>query len=223
MVKLPSIDPKTFVAAVQPLLESRDLNGLLDLLRERWRPEQIVALLGCPCRDAQNVAALSLSLIGGKHCVDAVAARLKDEDPIVNQVAEHALWNIWFRASTPDANRELCRGTKALHRRDFDVAREHFNQAIAIDPDFAEAYNQRALASYLQDQFEDSISDCQEAIRRMPCHFLALAGMGHAHAHLGRLSEALECYQRALAVNPHMDCVREAVEELQQRLGGDEG
>jgi len=48
----------------------------------------------------------------------------------------------------------------------------------------------------------------------MPCHFGAWAGMGHCHAHVGRLDEALKSYERALSINPHLDGVREAVNEL---------
>jgi cytochrome c-type biogenesis protein CcmH/NrfG len=51
----------------------------------------------------------------------------------------------------------------------------------------------------------------------MPSHFGAWAGLGHCHAHLGNLGEALESYERALEINPHLSCVREMVSELRRK------
>jgi tetratricopeptide (TPR) repeat protein len=208
------IDPETFVSAVQPLLKANDLAKLLAFLRENWTAEQIVSLLSSPCCDARKVAALSLALVGGKCCVDPLVKRLADGDRVVNEMAEHALWSIWFRSSTCEANHQLARGSQALERRDFDHAVHHFNRAIEIDPNFAEAYNQRGIAMFLQEKYEESIVDCQHAIDRLPTHFGAWAGMGHSYAHLGRLKEAKQAYERALEINPHLDCVREMVSEL---------
>jgi hypothetical protein len=46
--------------------------------------------------------------------------------------------------------------------------------------------------------------------------------MGHCHAHLGNLSQAVECYERALSINPHMSQIREAVVELRSRMSDDD-
>jgi tetratricopeptide (TPR) repeat protein len=133
-------------------------------------------------------------------------------------MAEHALWSIWFRCGTESANHELCRGTKAMNRRDWSVAISHFTRAIEIDPTFAEAYNQRAIVKYLQERFDESIQDCLRAVELMPCHFGAWAGMGHCHAHAGHLQEAVDSYDRALKINPHMECVMQMVSELRGKL-----
>ena len=217
---LPPIDPNHFVSAVQPLLEGKDLKGLLALLKANWTSAQITSLLGGRHEDARKVAALALSLVGCKHCVGDLAERLRDPDPVVNAMAEHALWSIWFRSgSSQEANHQLCRGTQAMNRKDFEHAIQHFTRAIELDPEFAEAYNQRGLAKYLQERYDESIPDCLKAAEHMPYHFGAWAGMGHCHAHLGRLAEAVECYERALEINPHLDCVRQAIESLRPRLG----
>lgn len=219
VMRLPTIDPELFVRLVQPPLEAKDLEGLLALLKARWTPDQIAAVLSCDRTDARKVAALSLSLVGGKCCLDALLKTLKDPDPVINELAEHALWSIWFRLGTEEANQELARGSRALNDRDFETAERHFARAIEFDEDFAEAYNQRAIGRYLQERYEESIADCLHAVRLMPCHFGAWAGMGHCHAHLGQLAEAIDSYQRAMEINPHLDCVREAIRELRRRVG----
>jgi tetratricopeptide (TPR) repeat protein len=221
VMPVPPIDPDEFVSLAKPPLERRDLPGLLALCKARWTKEQIISLLSSPHDDARKVAALALSLVGCKACVRDLSERLKDPDPMVNQMAEHALWSIWFRSGeSPEANHQLCRGTQAINRREFEHAVRHFDRAIELDPSFAEAYNQRAIARYLQEQYERSIEDCQAAVERMPCHFGAWAGLGHCYAHQGQLDEAVESYRRALDINPHMDEIRQFLESL--RGGGDE-
>jgi len=214
-----ALQPAAFVSAVRPFLQAKDSSGLATLLRARWSCEQIGQLLDSPDVDARKVAALCLGLVGGRRCVDRLCPKLTDPDPLVHQMAEHALWSIWFRlGATPAANADLCRGAQALGRRDFDHAIAHFDAALAADPAFAEAYNQRAIAHYLRDDFTASIDDCRQAIRLMPCHFGSLAGMGHCHLHLGHLNRALRSYRRALDVYPHLHDVRQAAAEIECRL-----
>jgi tetratricopeptide (TPR) repeat protein len=215
----PPIDPAQFVACVQPLLAGMDLQGLRDLLKSRYTEEQVTALFRCDNPDARKVAALAFGLIGCKAGMCRLADLLKDPDPMVNQMAEHAMWTIWFRSgATDEANRHLCRGTKAMNRRDFEEALEHFDRAIAADPGFAEAYNQRAILHYLREDFDKCICDCQAAVERMPHHFGAWAGMGHCYAHQGRLKDAARCYQKAIEIHPSFGGVKQVLEELRYRL-----
>lgn len=214
-----AIKPEEFVAAVQPLLERQDLPGLLGLLKNRWSAEQIVNLLKCRSCDARKVAALALSLVGGPCCLGPLAEQLKDHDPVVVEMAEHALWSIWFRSGSQGANCELAKGARAMDRREYECAIEHFTRAIRLDPRFAEAYNQRAIVRYMLERYEESLEDCKHTVELMPLHFGAWAGMGHCHAHEGRLEEALACYTEALRINPHLDCLNEACDELRRQLG----
>ena len=213
----PAIKPEEFVSAVTPLLERRDLEALLKFLKQNWTAEQIVELLKSRHCDARKVAALALSLVGGACCLKPLSEQLKDPDPVVNEMAEHALWSIWFRSGCAQANEQLGRGAQAMDRREMAQAIEHFTRAIELDPKFAEAYNQRAIAHYLLDQCDQSIADCRQTVALMPCHFGAWAGLGHCHAHEGRFSEALLCYQKALSINPHLECLVEACDELRQQ------
>jgi tetratricopeptide (TPR) repeat protein len=216
-----SIHPDEFVAAVKPLLETQDLCGLLQFLKSRWTAEQIVELLKSRHCDARKVAALALGLVGGSCCLGPLSEQLKDPDPVVNEMAEHALWSIWFRSGSCEANHQLCKGAQAMERQELDEAISHFTRAIEIDPKFAEAYNQRAIAHYLLDRLEDSIADCRRTTELMPCHFGAWAGLGHGCAHLGRIDEALACYKKALKINPHLECLVEACDELERQRDGE--
>jgi len=219
---LQQIDPEQFVATVQPALECKDPQQLLALLKSNWTGPQIISMLRSGHEDARKVAALCLSLVGTNKCVKEIAPLLQDEDPIVNQLAEHALWSIWFRGGSPEANHQLARGAQALGRRETLHAISHFDRAIELSPEFSEAYNQRAIARFLMDAHDASLADCEKATELMPHHFGAWAGTGHNHAHLGRWRLAMESYERALAINPHMHAIREAVGELREKLDREE-
>ncbi len=212
------MDPARFVAAVTPALKRSDLRGLHDLLVQNWTKEQIIGLLAGTHEDARKVAALCLSLVGCQKCLEPIAEQLKDPDPMVNQMAEHAMWSIWMRGGTPEANHEVCRGVQSIERKDFPHAIQHFDHAIQICPTFSEAYNQRAIANFLQEKFSPSIEDCEKTVELMPIHFGAWAGMGHCYAHLGEFEKAVTNYEKALSINPHLTCVEQTVHELRRRI-----
>lgn len=217
----PVSDPRRFVHDVEPLLAAQDTAGLIRLLGSCYSVQEICSHLNSPCDDARKVAALALALIGEDQAVPTLAEHLRDADPMVNQMAEHALWSIWFRGGTPEANARLLRGSEAMNDREIDRAAEHFSAAIALCPSFAEAYNQRAMAYFLLEKFEESLRDSRRAVELMPCHFGAWAGMGHCHAHRGELEAALSCYRRALSINPHLQCIAEMVAALESRQVSD--
>ena len=203
-----------FVALVKPSLHDKDWDQLLKTVHANWTSAHILTFLSSPDIDARKVAALCLGLVGGACCLPELSQKLYDTDPMVVEMAEHAMWQIWFRGGSSEANAHLARGAEALNRHDIDHAMEHLNQAIALCPNFAEAYNQRAIAHYLAEQNAESIADCQRTVKLMPLHFGAWASMGHSHLALSQPHEALAAYERALAVNPHLECVTELVQEL---------
>ena len=212
---------------VEPLLARKDLAGLTTLLRSRWTAEQLAQMLGeaqgKAHQDARKLAALGLALVGNKCCIPTLAAQLKDPDRMTNQMAEHALWSIWFRCGQEQANHHLCRGSQALEQRDLIAAKRHFTAAIDADPCFAEAYNQRAIVECLSERYAQSIEDCQKAVQYMPCHFGAWAGMGHCQTQLGKMAQALESYKRALEINPHLEGIAEAVRQISRQMVGPMG
>lgn len=211
------IDPNRFVRILEPLLAGSDTAALADFLKQHYTKEELTDLLRCKCNDARKIAALSLSLVGCRRCADALLKQLQDPDPVINEMAEHALWSIWLRSGTCKANNAVCRGSHALADMRLDEAVKYFTQAIELDATFAEAYNQRAIAHYLAERWEESLADGRRTVELIPGHFGALSGMGHCHAHLRQYRQAIECYERSLKINPHLSCVAEALAELKKR------
>lgn len=209
------IDPEQFVSLVRKPLEERNTGKLAQLLHEHWTDQEIGSLLDSGHTDARKLAALALGLIGDVHCVTALANQLRDGDPMVNQMAEHALWTIWFRAGKCAAHQCVLEGTRRLNHRNYAEAELSFCQAIELDPVYAEAYNQRSLTRYLMENYRLSVEDAQKTVQLMPMHFGAWSGMGHCYAHMGQRSRALDAYRRAVAINPYLSCIRQIIRELE--------
>src|SRR5262249_26076403 len=155
-------------ATLQPLLEREDLQGLVSTLRANWTCDQVRELLRGNHADAKKVALLALAWVGKRETLQHIVPQLRDADPIVNGMAEHAMWSVWFRLGNAAANHELARGTQALNAKCFDSALSHCNRAVEFDPEFAEAYNQRAIVHYLCERYPESVADCQATVKRMP-------------------------------------------------------
>ncbi len=212
-----AINAQHFVKLVQPALQAQDWDKLMTTLKSHWTSDQILSLLHCPDCDARKIAALAIGLVGQSCCLPELQRKLLDKDHMVVKMAEHAMWQIWFRGGTAESNCQLARGAEALNRQDIDKALEHLDRALALSPDFAEAYNQRAIAHYLAERYEESIADSRRVVELMPLHFGAWSGLGHAYLAMGKLPEALEAYEQALQINPHLDCIAELVQELREQ------
>jgi tetratricopeptide (TPR) repeat protein len=87
-----------------------------------------------------------------------------------------------------------------------------------MTPEFAEGWNKRATVYFLVGDFERSLRDCDEVIKRNPHHFGALAGYGQIYMQLDDYERAIEYFKRALAVNPNLDGVELQVRVLEHAL-----
>jgi len=213
------IDETSFMQVTRPLLQNGDAAALAHAVNVRWRPSEIIGLLKSNNTDVRRVAALTLGMVGNLRCVPALTRALRDDDEQVNEMAEHGLWSIWFRSCNDAAAEPFRNGVEALEEERLEDASLYFEQAVELDPEFAEGYDQLANVQYLQGMWEVSLSNYCQATARMPLHFGAIAGMGHVYTQLGLFPKAIQAYRHALRLNPTMDAVREAIDELQPVVG----
>lgn len=145
---------------------------------------------------------------------DLLHERLRDEEPILRQLAEQGLWALWSRSGNPETDRLLVSGTEIMEGGAYAEAIDIFSEVIHRAPDFAEGWNKRATAYFLAGQYRKSIADCEEVFKRNPKHFGALSGNGQNWLALGELDKSLAYLHRALAVNPNMDGVAEMIRKI---------
>ncbi|MEM6393665.1 MAG: tetratricopeptide repeat protein [Planctomycetota bacterium] len=208
------VNGQAFIRRVTPHLEQGDVEGLAATVRENWQLIDLCRLIGDPTMAVRRTALLTLGLVGDESVVGPVGRALHDEEELVVEDAERALWSVWFRLGSDAAAPPFRAGVQMLSDSDWDGAVEMLSRAIEADEGFAEAWNQRAIAHYGADRYAESLSDCEEAVKRMPSHFGALCGMGHNHIGLGQYAQAADAYERALSVHPRMPTIRDALDRL---------
>ena len=144
--------------------------------------------------------------------------RLRDESAFVRRFAEQGLWLLWTRSGDAEIDRLMANATDEMQAGRYSRAITVLTVITEKKPDFAEAWNRRATVYYLDGQFEKSIADCHEVLKRNPGHFGALSGMGQIYFQLEDWGKALEWYRRALEVNPNMLGVEMNVRMLEEKL-----
>jgi tetratricopeptide (TPR) repeat protein len=182
------------------------------------REQALAALADKSNAEARRSGVVWLGDMGRMEDVPLLVAVLRDPDPTVPELAEQSLWQIWSRSGDPDVDALFQRGLDQMNQRDFEEAIETFSQIIQKKPDFAEGWNKRATLYYLIGEYEKSLADCEEVIRRNPVHFGVLSGFGLNYLRLGKPEQALDYFQRALVVDPNLAQAQVAVEELKQFL-----
>src|SRR5262245_3252462 len=164
----------------------------------------------------RRAALLALGLQGSMASNAAAAGRLHDDDPQVRRLAADALWNIWYRAEGEPHKRELQRLSQA---KDLTKSLRGLNTLIEKCPEFAEAYNQRAIAYFRLGEFRKAVEDCQRALELNPFHFGAQSGLAQCYVRLKKPRTALRAFRQALKINPDLDGVAESIRELEESLG----
>ena len=163
-------------------------------------------------------AAGALGDVGDEAAVPSLIDALKDEDDVVQFLAERSLWVIWSRSGDPQTDALLQEGIHLMQGNRLDEAIAKFDEVMKRSPEFAEGYNRRATAYYLAGQYERSIADCEEALRRNPRHFGALSGLGYNYIQLGKPEKAIPYLESALAINPNKPKVGSVLNEMKQGL-----
>ena len=114
------------------------------------------------------------------------------------------------------------RARQAIGAEEYPDALKILDPTIALLPDWAEGWNARATARYLDDDYDGSMADIAQTLKREPRHLGALMGMAAILEARGKKEDALKVYERALAIAPHWRNAQEAADKLKAALAGEE-
>ena len=165
-------------------------------------------------REVRRAAAMALGFVGDYDANHTLGHALLDDDRTVRMIAENSIRTIWTRAGNEAERQQLdviIRLNAAQLHKDA-VARA--TKLIERAPWFAEAWHQRAVAHVALGRLVESIRDCHQALEINPYHFVAATSMGQAYLELKNPISALECFRRALRLNPDLEGVRAQVVRL---------
>lgn len=152
--------------------------------------------------------------------MDKLYSELADPDYPDWQRAQADILREWSKSGSAAMDLLLKRGQQAMEAGDYAAAIEHLTALTDHAPDFAEGWNARATAFYLAGQFGPSVADIRRTLALNPHHFGALTGLGTILEETGAPKEAMAAYRAALALNPHQDNVRQALERLEKDAEG---
>jgi uncharacterized protein GlcG (DUF336 family) len=90
----------------------------------------------------------------------------------------------------------------------------HLDRITTLKPDFVEGWDKRANVYFMMEDYGRSLADLEHVLALEPRHFGALAGLGTIMHAIGQDAKALVAYKRALEIDPNLETVKNAVEQL---------
>ncbi|HEY9698473.1 MAG TPA: tetratricopeptide repeat protein [Trichocoleus sp.] len=150
--------------------------------------------------------------------IDRLLEDLKNSDELTRQQATEELWRIWFNQKGAYGLEILGESQRLIEAGDVEEAEAVLMELIQDQPDFAEAWNRRAVLYYLQGEYRRSLADCQQAVKLNPIHFGALHGIGLCYAAMDDYVAAIQAFRRALELQPHALINQRLILECTARL-----
>ena len=174
-------------------------------------------------------AALVVGLVAGHATADQ---RDPDLDGLFSELqrvtsdaaAKDVVAEIWQRWTAfeddPRATSLMDIGVRQMNLGQLRNAERIFTEIISNHPTHAEAWNKRATVRFMRGDDKGSRSDIARVIDLEPRHFGALSGLGMINIRSGDLPAALQAFEAAVRVNPHMDQAEAMIRELRATLRG---
>ena len=147
-------------------------------------------------------------------------AAAKDGDEAAGIIT--LLLRAYAESGSDTADLLLRRARQAIGAEEYPDALKILDATIALQPDWPEGRNARATARYLGDDYDGSMADIAQTLKREPRHLGALMGMAAILEARGKTEDALKVYERALAIAPHWRNAQEAADRLKAGMAGEE-
>lgn len=170
----------------------------------------VVALAAWPAATSPNQTDTRL---------DALFERLQvTDDEVEAQMITGQIWIIWRETSNDVARAFMRAGMRDMTHEHYDEALEAFNTVVQVAPHFAEGWNARATLLYLMGDYPGSVADIRRTLELEPRHFGAWSGLGLIYMSLEQDRAALEAFNKALELNPHLTGSRRNADLMKRRL-----
>lgn len=170
--------------------------------------------------DGESVGADGASA-GQKNFSQELLNQLKETDSSAEAAnLEEEIWEAWLLSGSPTVDMLMQRGVEASDTGDLELARDMFDRAIRIRPDYAEAWNRRALLFFNDGHYDEAISDLEVALSHEPRHFGAWTGLGMIFESIEEPDAALRAYRKVLEIHPHASAAKEGEARLMIQVEG---
>ncbi len=202
--------------------------GLLALLLAQGEWALVPALAGEAARNGKPEEALKDASApkpppeaARKQKLGQLFERLRDaRTPEEAQQIALSIQRLWLQTSSDTASLLMQRAAQALDAQNFPLGLELLDKLVLIEPDWAEAWNERATVKFMTGDLDGSMTDFTEALRLEPRHFGALISMGLILQRQGFGGQAREAFSKALEIYPLAPDIQKRLEEPAPEEGG---
>jgi len=119
------------------------------------------------------------------------------------ELLEKKIWSIWNEhPSDIKLTEKLEFGTELMQYKDYDYALKVFDNILATDPEWSEAWNKRATVFFLMKRYKKSLSDIEKVLKIESRHFGALSGQARIFIKLQEYEKAITSLKTALKFYP---------------------
>ncbi|MEM1352185.1 MAG: tetratricopeptide repeat protein, partial [Pseudomonadota bacterium] len=157
---------------------------------------------------------LNVALASAQATETDLLAQLAEADEAEANRLDRELTLIWSRSGSPSMDLLLKRGREALEDEDYTTAIEHLSALTDHAPGFAQGWHLRATAFYRKGLYGPALDDLERALALNPNNYNAIFGLGVMLHEFGNLSAASELFHRVLALHPHYEPAKEALDRL---------
>ncbi|MCE5266533.1 MAG: tetratricopeptide repeat protein [Planctomycetaceae bacterium] len=212
--------PPLLLVLYQEHLTLQDTAAFVRKVSKVYSAGTLQRLVRHASREVRRAAVLALGHLGDYEANHTMGCALHDEDRMVRTLAQSGILAIWNRAGSEPERRELGTIIRLNAAHMYKEALGRATLLIQRAPWFAEVWRQRAVAHAGLGRLVESIRDCHQALEINPYHFVAATSMGDTYLELENPVSALECFRRALRLNPDLEAVRVQVVRLTRMVEG---
>jgi tetratricopeptide (TPR) repeat protein len=173
-------------------------------------------------------AAMLVLALAGATAADQTDPRLAGlfarlqatSSPSEARALEQIIAERWLETEDDDARVLVREGIIHMSRGEYSPALAAFNGVVERAPHYAEGWNKRATVHFLMQDFIASIGDIEHTLALEPRHFGALAGLGQIYLAFDQKRLAVNAFDAALRLHPHLAGIRSLVEQLRNEIEG---
>jgi tetratricopeptide (TPR) repeat protein len=155
--------------------------------------------------------------------LDMLFATLKSSpDAEAAKAAEDDIIKLWLESGSDTVDLLMGWTLAAMEEKNYALALDYLDRIVTMKPDYAEGWNKRATVHFLVDDYSKAIADIERTLALEPRHFGALSGLGTIMRDIGDNGRAVTAYRQALDVDPHLDNVKQALDEIEKEGAGEE-
>ena len=178
-------------------------------------PDQFQKYMNDPRMMKVLSVALGVNIMSGAEAADSGMFNDGATSAPAPKAPEPAPMEVEESGPKAEAKKEKELGNAAYKAKNFDVALEHYNKAIGLDPEDISFITNKAAVNFEKGDYDECIKNCDDAVEkgrelRVDYKMIARAmtRKGNALVKKGELESAIETYQKSLMEHRNADTLK---------------